>query len=173
MFFYPMITKNFWGFISRLVLSCVFFVSGFSGLFGLPEISVFSPDGIILDGPLNESPLFYALKTTELMISFLLLGNIFIPTALIMLTPIISTVVIYNFSVEITHGFVSMLLIIPLGILFSIHRDIFKVFFKHQYLRSHYQEEGVKVISYEEVSEKAPKLKEKFGMIYRQTKDIA
>lgn len=116
---------------SKFLLGVIFFLSGLQGFLGFPLPMPLEGHVAEVSNLLN-SPLFFTLKATELLVGILFIFNFFVPTALVMTTPIVMGICLFNLWANFPWGLLSLFLIVPLAYLYFYYRETFKLFFLPQ-----------------------------------------
>ncbi|MCR9205916.1 MAG: hypothetical protein NXH75_15140 [Halobacteriovoraceae bacterium] len=116
---------------SKFFLGTLFFLSGLQGFLGFPL--PFPLEGHAQElGALMASPLYFTLKGTELLVGLFFIFNFFVPTALVITTPIVMGICLFNLWINLPWGLLSLVLIIPVAHLYFYYRETFKLFFLPQ-----------------------------------------
>ncbi len=81
----------------RILLGLIFFVFGLNGFLGfLPQPEVPEAAGAFLGGLAAAGYMFPLIKGTEVVAGALLLGNRFVPLALVVLAPVVVNIVLFH-----------------------------------------------------------------------------
>jgi len=116
--------------ISRLFLGTVFLFAGINGFFvilGLEPFIATSPEAMAL---FEFKYLLVAEKTLEVVCGILLLLNLFLPLALVVLSPIIVNILLLHLFLDHSLLPLALVLVIAYTYLLFYYKDNFKGIFK-------------------------------------------
>lgn len=83
--------------VARYFLGAVFFVFGLNGFFQFIQLPPMPPDaGAFLGAMVKTGYLMTLVKVTEVVCGALLLANLFVPLALVMLTPVVLNIFLFH-----------------------------------------------------------------------------
>lgn len=135
----------------RIVLGTIFLTYGLDGFTHfLPHLPPSSSGARFLQA-LQESGYFYQfLKGVETLCGLLIIGNAFVPLALLVLSPIIVNILLYGIFLDPRTLYVPAIILACAGYLFWYYRDLFKIFLRYQFYTSPDTEGKAKVMVVDE-----------------------
>lgn len=114
--------------VARYFLGAVFFVFGLNGFFQFIKLPPLPPEaGEFLGAMVKTGYLMTLVKVTEVVCGVLLLVNVFVPLALVMLTPVVVNIFLF-------HAFLTP----PKDVIGSVIFLVVHIFLVWQY-RAHYK----------------------------------
>ena len=110
--------------IPRIVLGGIFLFSGLNSFFNIVPPPIFNEQGSAFMIALMSSKYFFPfLKGTELICGLLLIANQWVPTALLVLAPIIINIFLFHLFLEPSGLLIGLINIVLLGINMAQHQD--------------------------------------------------
>jgi uncharacterized membrane protein YphA (DoxX/SURF4 family) len=116
--------------VARILLGLLFLISGLNGFFHfLPQPQMGEEAGKFMMGLLGSGYFFPFLKICETLSGILLLSGIYVPLALLILSPIVVNIFLFHLFLDHAGLPIAIVLVLLLGFLGYAYREYFKSIF--------------------------------------------